>query len=67
MPEMRSKRRANEERKRPVGDTNISVRPCKKAYTPKPKRSAYDEETRKQALKIYYSGGVGAKWVSLWG
>jgi transposase-like protein len=32
---------------------------CKIYYTPEPKRSTYDEETRKQALKIYYSGVSG--------
>jgi transposase-like protein len=34
---------------------------CKKNYTYEPKRNAYDEETRKQALKIYYSGVSGRK------
>jgi transposase-like protein len=34
---------------------------CKKTYTPQAKRIAYDEETRKLALKIYYSGVSGRK------
>ena len=34
---------------------------CGKYYTFEPKRNAYDEETRKQALKIYYSGVSGRK------
>ncbi|MDR0293877.1 MAG: hypothetical protein LBH95_06980, partial [Oscillospiraceae bacterium] len=32
-----------------------------KTYTLEPERVAYDEETRKQALKIYYSGVSGRK------
>ena len=34
---------------------------CGKYYTFEPKRNAYDEKTRKQALKIYYSGVSGRK------
>ncbi len=32
---------------------------CKRIYTLKPKRHAYDEQTRELALKIYYSGASG--------
>lgn len=36
---------------------------CNHKYTPSPKTREYSEETKKQALKIYYSGvsarGVG--------
>ena len=32
---------------------------CKKIYTPEPKKHAYDEETRKQAIRMYYSGMSG--------
>ena len=32
---------------------------CKKSYTLEPKRNAYDEETKKLALKMYYSGVSG--------
>lgn len=32
---------------------------CKKTYTLKPKKRAYDEETRALALKIYYAGASG--------
>ena len=43
------------------GTQKYLCRHCKKSYTPEPKRVAYDEETRKQALKIYYSGASGRK------
>ena len=41
------------------GTQTYRCRHCNKFYTPKPKRLAYDEETRKLALKIYYSGVSG--------
>ena len=41
------------------GTQTIICRHCKKTYTPEPKRNAYSEETRLQALKIYYSGVSG--------
>ena len=34
---------------------------CRKYYTFEPKGNVYDEDTRKQALKIYYSGVSGRK------
>jgi transposase-like protein len=34
---------------------------CKKYYTFEPERNAYDEETRKLAVKIYCSGVSGRK------
>ncbi|GHU95486.1 hypothetical protein FACS1894208_08370 [Clostridia bacterium] len=43
------------------GTQTYLCRHCKKAYTPEAKCIAYDEETRKQALKIYYSGVSGRK------
>lgn len=41
------------------GTQKMYCNECKKTYTLEPKRNAYDEETRKQALKIYYSGVSG--------
>ena len=41
------------------GTQQIICRHCKKTYTLEPKRHAYDEETRKLALKIYYAGTSG--------
>lgn len=32
---------------------------CKKIFTDNPKRHAYSEEIKKQAIKIYYSGVSG--------
>jgi transposase-like protein/IS1 family transposase len=43
------------------GTQTYLCRHCKKSYTPEPKRVAYDEETRKQALKIYDSRASGRK------
>jgi len=34
-------------------------RHCKKAYPPEPKRVAYDESVRTQAVKTYYAGVSG--------
>jgi len=41
------------------GTQQILCRHCKKTYTLEPKRSAYSEETRALALKIYYAGASG--------
>ncbi len=41
------------------GTQTYLCRFCKKVYTPDPKRHAYDEETRRQAMKMYYSGVSG--------
>lgn len=41
------------------GTQTMLCRHCKKAYTPNPKRHAYNEEVRNTALKIYYSGVSG--------
>jgi transposase-like protein len=41
------------------GTQTYLCRFCKKAYTPEPKRHAYAEETKKQAMKLYYSGVSG--------
>lgn len=41
------------------GTQTYMCRMCKKIYTPEPKRHAYDEQTRKQAIKMYYSGVSG--------
>jgi len=41
------------------GTQRIKCRHCNKTYTLEPKRHAYDEETRKLALKIYYAGTSG--------
>ena len=41
------------------GTQTILCRFCKKVYTPEPKRQAYDEETQKHAMKLYYSGVSG--------
>jgi transposase-like protein len=41
------------------GTQTILCRYCKKTYTISPKQHAYDEETRKQAIKMYYSGVSG--------
>jgi transposase-like protein len=43
------------------GTQTYVCRHCAKTYTPEPKHVAYDEETRKKALKIYYSGVSGRK------
>ena len=43
------------------GTQRCYCKDCKKVYTLEPKRVAYDEEIRKQALKIYYSGSSGRK------
>ena len=43
------------------GTQRYGCKECGKVYTLEPKRVAYDEETRKQALKIYYSGVSGRK------
>ena len=43
------------------GTQRCYCKDCKKVYTLEPKQVAYDEETRKQALKIYYSGSSGRK------
>ena len=32
---------------------------CKRTYTLEPKHREYSEETKKQALKIYYAGASG--------
>jgi transposase-like protein len=45
----------------PSGTQRCYCTDCKKTYTLEPKRVAYDEETHKQALKIYYSGASGRK------
>lgn len=45
------------------GTQKMHCKECKKTYTIEPKRNAYDEDIRKQALQMYYSGisgrGVG--------
>jgi len=41
------------------GTQSYMCRYCKKAYTPQPKRVAYDEGTRTQAIKTYYAGVSG--------
>jgi len=41
------------------GTQRIVCRHCKKSYTPEPKRHAYSEEVREQAIKIYYAGVSG--------
>ncbi|MDR3052145.1 MAG: hypothetical protein LBU67_10580 [Oscillospiraceae bacterium] len=45
----------------PSGTQRCYCKDCGKTYTLEAKRIAYDEETRKQALKIYYSGVSGRK------
>jgi len=63
MPEVQSTRRSDEKRKKSLWNTTKVCRHCKKSYTPEPKRHAYSEETREQAIKTYYAGisgrGVG--------
>jgi transposase-like protein len=41
------------------GTQTYICRFCKKVYTPEPKHRAYDEETRKMAIKMYYFGVSG--------
>ena len=41
------------------GSQSYLCRHCKKAYTSDPKRLAYNEEIRTQAMKIFYSGTSG--------
>jgi transposase-like protein len=41
------------------GTQRCFCKECRKYYTFEPKRNAYDEETRANALKIYYSGVSG--------
>ena len=41
------------------GTQTMLCRKCKKTYTLEAKRSAYSEETRALALKIYYAGASG--------
>jgi len=41
------------------GTQSILCRHCQKAYTPEPKRVAYDEGVRTQAIKTYYAGVSG--------
>ena len=41
------------------GSQSFLCRHCKKAYTPEPKRVAYDEGVRTQAIKTYYAGVSG--------
>jgi len=41
------------------GTQTYICRFCKKVYTPEPKGRAYNEETRKSAIKMYYSGVSG--------
>jgi len=41
------------------GTQSYLCRYCKKAYTPEPKRVAYDEGIRNQAIKTYYAGVSG--------
>ena len=41
------------------GTQTMLCRHCKKAYTPEPKRVAYDEGVRTQAIKTYYAGVSG--------
>ena len=41
------------------GTQRHKCRHCNKTYTLEPKRHAYDEETRKLAIKIYYAGASG--------
>ena len=45
------------------GTQSYLCRHCQKAYTPEPKRIAYEEGIRAQAIKTYYAGisgrGVG--------
>lgn len=41
------------------GTQTYICRFCKKTYTPEPKSHAYDEETKKLAMKMYYSGVSG--------
>ena len=43
------------------GTQRYGCKECGKVYTLESKRNAYSEETRKQALKIYYSGVSGRK------
>ena len=41
------------------GTQRIVCRHCKKSYTLEPKRNAYSEEVREQAIKTYYAGVSG--------
>ena len=41
------------------GTQTYRCRYCGKCHTPEPKGRSYDEETRKLALKMYYSGVSG--------
>jgi len=41
------------------GTQSYLCRHCNKAYTLEPKRVAYDESIRKQAIKTYYAGASG--------
>lgn len=41
------------------GTQTYLCRHCKKTYTPEPKHHAYDEQTKKIAMKMYYSGVSG--------
>jgi len=43
----------------PSGTQRYGCKECGKIYTLEPKRTAYDEETRELALKIYYAGASG--------
>jgi len=41
------------------GTQSYLCRHCKKSYTPEPKRHAYCDDTRKMAMRAYYSGVSG--------
>ena len=41
------------------GTQSYLCRYCKKSYTPEPKRRSYDDDTRRMAMKAYYSGVSG--------
>ena len=41
------------------GTQTILCRHCRKCYTPQPKQTAYSEEVRERAIKVFYAGASG--------
>ncbi len=40
----------------PSGTQRFLCKACHRKYTPQPKRQGYDDETRRQALRLYVDG-----------
>lgn len=41
------------------GSQKNQCKKCEKVYTPRPKKSGYSEEEKRQAIKYYYEGNSG--------